>query len=62
MHLHEYQAKQLFSDYGIPVPAGQMLDDPQAVAGLINSLGGSAKDLSGVVAKIDATTARAKIQ
>ena len=42
MHLHEYQAKQLFSDYGIPVPAGQMLDDPQAVAGLINSLGGSA--------------------
>jgi len=42
MHLHEYQAKQLFSDYGIPVPAGQMLDDPQAVAGLISSLGGSA--------------------
>ncbi len=23
MHLHEYQAKQLFADYGIPVPAGR---------------------------------------
>jgi len=42
MHLHEYQAKQLFSDYGIPVPTGQMLDHSQAVAGLVESLGGSA--------------------
>jgi len=42
MHLHEYQAKQLFSDYGIPVPVGAMLDHPQGVAGLIGSLGGSA--------------------
>jgi len=42
MHLHEYQAKQLFSDYGIPVPAGQVLDNPQGVAGLISSQGGSA--------------------
>ena len=42
MHLHEYQAKQLFSDYGIPVPVGEMLDHSQAVAGLISSLGGSA--------------------
>ena len=22
MHLHEYQAKRLFAEYGIPVPAG----------------------------------------
>ena len=42
MHLHEYQAKQLFSDYGIPVPVGQVLDHPQGVAGLISSQGGSA--------------------
>ena len=42
MHLHEYQAKQLFSDYGIPVPAGQMLDRPEDVTGLIATLGGSA--------------------
>jgi len=26
MHLHEYQAKQLFTEYGIPVPAGQLID------------------------------------
>jgi succinyl-CoA synthetase beta subunit len=42
MHLHEYQAKQLFSDYGIPVPAGGMLDHSRGVAGLISSLDGSA--------------------
>jgi succinyl-CoA synthetase beta subunit len=42
MHLHEYQAKQLFSEYGIPVPAGQLLDHSQAVTGLTGSLGGSA--------------------
>ena len=42
MHLHEYQAKQLFSDYGIPIPVGQVLDHPQGVAGLISSQGGSA--------------------
>ena len=42
MHLHEYQAKQLFSDYAIPVPSGQLLDHPEGVAGLISSLGGSA--------------------
>ena len=42
MHLHEYQAKQLFLDYGIPVPVGQVLDHPQGVAGLISSQGGSA--------------------
>jgi succinyl-CoA synthetase beta subunit len=42
MHLHEYQAKQLFSDYGIAVPAGQMLDTSASVAGVVRQLGGSA--------------------
>ena len=42
MHLHEYQAKQLFADYGIPVPGGQMIEQPDAVPGVISSLGGSA--------------------
>ena len=27
MNLHEYQAKQLFADYGIAIPQGQMIDD-----------------------------------
>jgi succinyl-CoA synthetase beta subunit len=42
MHLHEYQAKQLFSEYGITVPAGQMLDSAAAVADVARKLGGSA--------------------
>jgi len=42
MHLHEYQAKQLFSDYGIAVPAGQMLDSSTGVAEVARQLGGTA--------------------
>ena len=42
MHLHEYQAKQLFSEYGITVPPGQMLDSSTGVAGVARQLGGSA--------------------
>ena len=42
MHLHEYQAKRLFSDYGIPVPAGQMLDRSDDIAGLVSAPGGPA--------------------
>jgi succinyl-CoA synthetase beta subunit len=42
MHLHEYQAKQLFSDYGIVVPAGQMLDTVDGVEALAGQLGGDA--------------------
>jgi len=30
MNLHEYQAKALFRDYGIPVPQGQVADSPKA--------------------------------
>ena len=42
MHLHEYQSKQLFSDYGIPVPKGRVLESPAGAAKLADSLGGSA--------------------
>ena len=42
MHLHEYQAKRLFSEYGIPSPAGQMLERSDDIAGLISSAGGPA--------------------
>jgi succinyl-CoA synthetase beta subunit len=42
MHLHEYQAKQLFSEYGIPVPAGQLLEHAQNIEGMLRSLGGTA--------------------
>ena len=42
MHLHEYQAKQLFTEYGIPVPAGQLVRETTAVAGAVDAVGGDA--------------------
>ena len=42
MHLHEYQSKQLFADYGIPVPKGGVLESSDGAAKLADSLGGSA--------------------
>jgi succinyl-CoA synthetase beta subunit len=42
MHLHEYQAKQLFSDYGIPVPDSRLLTMLADVDGVSDALGGAA--------------------
>ena len=42
MHLHEYQAKQLFTEYGIPVPAGQLVRETTAAAGAVDAVGGEA--------------------
>ena len=40
MHLHEYQAKQLFADYGVPVPRGQMVESVQDAGAAAKTLGG----------------------
>ena len=40
MNLHEYQAKQLFSDYGIRVPRGQTINSPTQVQDAVQALGG----------------------
>ncbi|MGA8203135.1 MAG: ADP-forming succinate--CoA ligase subunit beta [Woeseiaceae bacterium] len=40
MNLHEYQAKRLFADYGIPVPHGLPADTPDAAVGAARELGG----------------------
>ena len=42
MHLHEYQAKQLFSEYGIPVPQGRLLESADEASGLAEVLSGPA--------------------
>ena len=42
MHLHEYQAKKLFAEYGIPVPAGRLLEAPASAAAVAGELGGDA--------------------
>ena len=41
MNLHEYQSKQLFARYGIPVPAGQVASTPEEAATAARNIGGS---------------------
>lgn len=41
MKLYEYQAKELFKDYQIPVPEGQMAKTPEDARKIAESLGGS---------------------
>ena len=38
MKIHEYQAKGLFSEYGIPVPAGAVADSPDAASAAAKKL------------------------
>ena len=40
MNLHEYQAKQLFADYGLPVSKGVVVDDVAKVAAAVKKIGG----------------------
>jgi succinyl-CoA synthetase beta subunit len=40
MNLHEYQAKELFARYGIPVPAGQVARSPEQAVEAAKQLGG----------------------
>jgi len=41
MNLHEYQAKDVFRSYGIPVPAGKVAANAEEAAAAAGSLGGS---------------------
>ncbi|NBC22581.1 MAG: ADP-forming succinate--CoA ligase subunit beta [Gammaproteobacteria bacterium] len=40
MNLHEYQAKRLFADYGIPVPEGRPAETAEAAVAAAEELGG----------------------
>ncbi|HVJ62171.1 MAG TPA: ADP-forming succinate--CoA ligase subunit beta [Tahibacter sp.] len=40
MNFHEYQAKELFAEYGIPVPAGRIAATPEAAVEAAKALGG----------------------
>ncbi len=42
MNLHEYQAKALLRDYGIPVPPGAVAATPEEAQGRASELGGNA--------------------
>ncbi|MCB1674859.1 MAG: ADP-forming succinate--CoA ligase subunit beta, partial [Halioglobus sp.] len=41
MNLHEYQGKQLFAEYGIPVSRGYAVETPQEAVDAANLIGGS---------------------
>jgi succinyl-CoA synthetase beta subunit len=41
MNLHEYQSKELFSRYAIPIPNGQVADSPDGAVAAAEHLGGS---------------------
>jgi len=41
MNLHEYQAKEVFSAYGIPVPTGRVAATPDEAVAAVLALGGS---------------------
>ncbi len=41
MNLHEYQAKQLFAEFGLPVPDGYACNTPQEAAEAPGKIGGS---------------------
>lgn len=40
MNFHEYQAKELFAQYGLPVPAGQVATSPEGAVDAARRLGG----------------------
>ena len=40
MNLHEYQAKQLFAEFGLPVSPGQAVDSPDEAVSAAQALGG----------------------
>ena len=41
MNLHEYQAKQLFARYGVPVTRGEVATTPAQAAAAVGRLGGT---------------------
>ncbi|MCF8024722.1 MAG: ADP-forming succinate--CoA ligase subunit beta [Desulfobacteraceae bacterium] len=40
MKIHEYQSKQLFSEYGIPIPRGGVAETPESAKAVAETLGG----------------------
>lgn len=41
MNLHEYQGKQLFAEYGLPVSKGYAVDTPEEAVAAAEKIGGS---------------------
>ena len=41
MKLHEYQAKELLAEYGVPVPAGSIATTPEEAVAAATDIGGA---------------------
>ena len=39
MNIHEYQAKELFKEFGIPVPNGILVESKEAISSALSSSG-----------------------
>jgi succinyl-CoA synthetase beta subunit len=40
VNIHEYQAKEILSQYGLPIPKGQVASDPESARRIAAALGG----------------------
>src|ERR1044071_7314344 len=54
MNLHEYQAKQLLSQYGVPIPAGEVCQTPDAARKIAEQLLSQGAKLLAIKAQIHA--------
>ena len=41
MKIHEYQAKAILAQYGVPVPRGEVVYNPEEAAAAAKNIGGS---------------------
>ena len=44
MNIHEYQAKQVFAEYGVPIPPGQMIEKAADARAAAQGIGGNICD------------------
>src|SRR5205814_3608012 len=54
MNIHEYQAKQLLAQYGVAVPAGEVVETPDAAKKIAESLFGKGEKMVVVKSQIHA--------
>jgi succinyl-CoA synthetase beta subunit len=54
MNIHEYQAKQLLSQYGVPVPLGEVADSPEAAKKIAEKIFAAGEKMAVIKSQIHA--------
>src|SRR4051812_24975710 len=54
MNIHEYQAKQLLAQYGVPVPLGEVADTPEVAKKIAEKIFGAGEKLAVIKSQIHA--------